>query len=210
MKNTELWDAVKQPPKSALKPIAAGRLKGKTDISPQWRMLVLTEQFGPCGVGWKYTIDRVWSEPCPDGQVLAFAEVSLFTFSDKWSEPIPGIGGSKLITKESSGLYVNDEGYKMAVTDALSVACKAIGVAADVYMGLWDGSKYNVIPTTPPPSQPKPKQILFGKMKDAGMDNEEAKKFFSYVGAKTDKELQTFIDGFDAQLESWKVEKDLM
>ena len=30
----------------------------------------------------------------------------------------------------------------MATTDALGVAMKHLGVAADVYMGLWDGSKY--------------------------------------------------------------------
>jgi len=30
----------------------------------------------------------------------------------------------------------------MAVTDALSVALKMLGVAADIYLGRWDGSKY--------------------------------------------------------------------
>ena len=34
---------------------------------------------------------------------------------------------------ESKGAYVSDECYKMALTDALSVAMKALGVAADVY-----------------------------------------------------------------------------
>ena len=49
--NLKLWEAVKQPPASALKPIGGGRLKGMTDIKPQWRYLVMTEQFGPCGFG---------------------------------------------------------------------------------------------------------------------------------------------------------------
>ena len=31
----------------------------------------------------------------------------------------------------------------MAITDALSVAMKMIGVAADIYAGRWDGSRYN-------------------------------------------------------------------
>ena len=62
---------------------------------------------------------------------------------EKWSEAIPGTGGSHFITKEKAGLYTSDEAYKMATTDALSVAMKTLGVAADVYMGLWDGSKYN-------------------------------------------------------------------
>ena len=54
---------------------------------------------------------------------------------EEWSDAIPGTGGSMFIAKERGGLYVNDECFKMALTDAISVACKALGVAADVY---WD------------------------------------------------------------------------
>jgi len=140
--NMKIWNAVKRPPESALKPIAAGRLKGKTDISPQWRMQVMTELFGACGDGWAYKIDDLWTEPGVDGQVFAFARVSV-RIGEK--QPIPGIGGSMLIAKESSGLHHNDEAFKMAVTDALSVALKALGVAADIYLGLWDGSKYKTV-----------------------------------------------------------------
>jgi hypothetical protein len=77
------------------------------------------------------------------GERMAFALVSVFTKrGEVWGEPIPGIGGSMMIAKERSGLYNSDEAYKMAVTDALSVAFKALGVAAEIYMGNWDGSKY--------------------------------------------------------------------
>ena len=155
MSNMDLWNTVKQPPAKALKQIQAGRLKGKSDINPQWRMQAMTEMFGPCGKGWKYTIDRLWTEPGLQDQVFAFAQVSLYipeSVKDNaleklgiekfWSEPIPGIGGSMLLEKQSSGVHHNDEAFKMAVTDALSVAMKALGVAADIYLGLWDGSKY--------------------------------------------------------------------
>lgn len=143
MGNMEIWNKVKRPPETALKSIAAGRLKGKTDISPQWRYQALTEVLGPCGIGWKYEIKRLWTEQGSHDQVMAFSEVLLWVKVDgAWSEPIPGVGGASLIAKESSGLHSNDEGYKMAVTDALSVALKMIGVAADIYLGAWDGSKY--------------------------------------------------------------------
>lgn len=152
MENMEIWEKVKQPPKSALREIGAGRLKGKTDISPQWRYQVMTEIFGPCGVGWKYTVDNKWREEGSSGQVMAFADVSLYVKTDgEWSEAIPGSGGSMLVVQEKSGLHTSDEAYKMAVTDALSVAMKMLGIAADIYMGLWDGSKYK----TAPPEQPK-------------------------------------------------------
>jgi hypothetical protein len=142
--NMEIWDKVKRPPASALKTIQGGRLKGMSDISPVWRLQAMTEVFGACGSGWHYEIVRLWTEPGTEGQVVAFAQISLFTKDSigEWSAPIPGIGGSMLIAKEKSGLYTSDEAYKMAVTDALSVAMKALGVASDVYLGLWDGSKY--------------------------------------------------------------------
>lgn len=143
VENLALWEQLNRPPASALKTIQGGRLRGMSDINPQWRYLALTEQLGPCGIGWKFTIDKLWLEPGSEGGVFAFAQIELCILnSGVWSEPIPGIGGSKLIQNEQSGLYDNDEAYKMAVTDALSTACKMLGVAADIYMGLWDGSKY--------------------------------------------------------------------
>lgn len=157
--NLRIWAAVKQPPPRALKQIGGGRLKGKTDINPQWRMEVMTASFGPCGVGWKYSIDKLWTEPGDGGQVFAFALVSLFwKEGEQWSEAIPGIGGSMLITAETKALYSSDEAFKMAVTDALSVAFKALGVAADIYAGLWDGTKYK---STEPEATITGEQITF-------------------------------------------------
>lgn len=136
------WDKLKRPPERALKTIQAGRLRGMTDISPQWRYEVMTEVFGPIGIGWKYEIVRFWTEPASANQVLAFCQINLYVKVDSWSDAIPGIGGSMLIASEKNGLHSSDEAYKMALTDALSVAMKQLGVAADIYAGLWDGSKY--------------------------------------------------------------------
>jgi hypothetical protein len=142
--NMRLWDAVKRVPSESLKAITGGRLKGKSDINPQWRYRAMTEQFGPCGLGWRYEIVRLWSELGPGGQVFAHSEIKVYirASDNKWSEGIPGIGGSKLVDEEKAGLYANDEGYKMATTDALSVALKMLGVGADVYEGRWDGTRY--------------------------------------------------------------------
>lgn len=162
MTNLDTWNALARPPKEALKEIKGGRLSGKTDINPMWRYRAMTERFGRCGEGWKYTIDRLWTEPGTDGQVFQFAAVSLcLKENDGWSEPIPGVGGKMLLDKEKNGIHNNDEAPKMAVTDALGTAMKMIGVAADVYFGLWDGSKYRTPTTEPagkkldPPPTPK-------------------------------------------------------
>ena len=81
--NMVVWNQVYKPPKEALKPIGAGRLKGKTDINPQWRYQALTEVFGPCGFGWKYEIKRLWLEPGADGQVMAFSRVWWIIFQER-------------------------------------------------------------------------------------------------------------------------------
>ena len=154
--NLRVWDAVCRPPLSALKTIKGGRLTGKSDINPQWRIRAMTETFGTCGIGWKFTIDRLWTEPGVDGVVFAFAQVSVYVKDGQpgqrggeWSAPIPGVGGHKLIVDEKGGLYSNDEAYKMATTDALGTAMKMLGVAADIYLGNFDGSKY----LTPSPDE---------------------------------------------------------
>src|SRR3990172_3459959 len=144
MMNMEIYDKLKQPPDWAKKAITGGRLKGKTDINPQWRYQAMTEQFGMCGIGWMYEIKRLWIEPAANEQVFAFAEIKLYVKNgDDWSVPIPGIGGNMLVDKDKNGLYCNDEAYKMAVTDALSVAMKMLGVGAEVYSEQSDGSKYD-------------------------------------------------------------------
>jgi hypothetical protein len=136
------WNKLKTPPKEALKTIKAGRLQGMTDINPQWRYMAMTTVYGPCGIGWKYEIAKLWLESA-EAQIAAFAEIRLFIKNGEvWSDPIPGIGGSFFVAKEKSGLHVSDECFKMAITDALSVAMKVLGVGADIYAGLWDGSKY--------------------------------------------------------------------
>jgi len=70
MKNKELWDSVKRPPASALKTIRGGRLSGMSDIKPQWRYEIMTEQFGPCGVGWRYSDVKFWTVDGFDGEVF--------------------------------------------------------------------------------------------------------------------------------------------
>lgn len=183
MANLEFWNKVKQPPKSALKQIQAGRLKGMTDINPQWRIEAMTEHFGQIGIGWYYEVQKFWTEAGAGGELMAFVHIHLFTcFSqaNQWSAPIVGIGGSALVAKESAGLRANDEGYKMALTDALSVAMKQLGVGSDIYMGRYDGSKYKE--EEPPTNKVPP-------------PNESAKTITRSEWDNLDGEEQKFLQG---------------
>ena len=141
--NLNVWNQVKQTPQNFLKPIGFGALKGKSDINPQWRLMAMTQAFGQVGHGWTYRIVRTWAEQAEDKTIMCFCEVAVKTKVDgNWGEEFSGIGGSTIQDKNKNGLQPNDEGYKKATTDALGVAFKAVGVAADIYLGNFDGSKY--------------------------------------------------------------------
>lgn len=142
MGNLDLYNRVRIVPEEAKKPIKGGRLNGMTDINPMWRIKVLTSEYGPCGIGWFYKPVKKWTEQA-GGETVAFVDIELFIKVDgEWSQPICGTGGSKLSQNERNGLFVSDECYKMATTDAISVACKQLGIGADVYFGA-DRTKYD-------------------------------------------------------------------
>lgn len=143
--NMKIWNQVKSVPAEAKKTITGGRLNGMTDINPMWRIKKLTELYGPCGMGWWYTIDKQWLEKTHSEEMSAFCNITLYTKDS--IHGIPGTGGSAFIAVERKGPYVSDECFKMALTDALSVSCKALGIGADVY---WEqGSKYDTATDKP-------------------------------------------------------------
>jgi len=149
MSNLGLWEKVRKVPETAIKQINGGRLKGMSDINPAWRLKTLTEQFGPCGVGWTYVITEKRLENGANEEIAAFVDIDLFIkYGGEWSEAIPGTGGSSFVAKERNGLYTSDECFKMALTDAISVACKALGFGADIYWNQ-DKTKYGEEPLEP-------------------------------------------------------------
>lgn len=139
MDNLRIYEASRKCPPEALRPIQAGKLKGKSDINPMWRIKQMTMLFGPCGIGWKTEEEKFWTTPGANGEVISWCSLKLFWWNsdfDGWSEPVFGIGGSMMVDTQKGSLTSNDDAFKMAYTDAISVACKALGFAADVY---WEG-----------------------------------------------------------------------
>ena len=142
MDKMEIWQQLEKTADEAKKPIEAGRLKGFTDINPCWRMKRLTEVFGPCGIGWKYQICNSYVLPGGNDEVAAFVDILLYyKQGGEWSDGVPGMGGASFVAKESKGLYTSDECFKMALSDAIGTACKALGMSADIYFSK-DRSKY--------------------------------------------------------------------
>lgn len=134
MENLELYEKVREVPQEAQKTIGGGRLKGFTDINPMWRIQKLTECFGPCGLGWYIDVKDKWIDRADNGEAIASVMIELYIKDElEWSMPIIGVGGSRFVSNEKNGPSVSDECFKMALTDAISVACKNLGFGADIY-----------------------------------------------------------------------------
>lgn len=159
MDNLKLYNAVRAVPEEALTPFDNGSFSG-TDINPMWRIKTLTEQFGVAGIGWHYEVLNRWTEAVGT-DIIVYVEINLYVkMNNEWSKPIYGIGGNRCLMQGKKGIRISDEGYKMALTDALSVSCKALGIGADVYFEK-DRTKYTQASEEPSQAQvqvtqPKP------------------------------------------------------
>ena len=136
----------------------------------------------------------------------------------EWSDPIVGIGGSKLVNAFNAGLQSNDEGYKMAVTDAFSTSLKMLGVAADIYAGRWDGAKYKNTPqeqqqsATPNnsshspnhPSQPQQQRQATPQMKGGPDTQEERELINELLGKKFSDGSLVFTKEECAKVGTWR------
>jgi hypothetical protein len=155
-----IYNQLRAVPKEAQKSFSNGRFSG-TDINPMWRIKKLTEQFGPCGIGW-YWSEPKFTETTQGTTTSVHCTVALHIKQDnEWSQPIYGVGGNTIASTNKDGkLIVSDEAYKMAYTDAQSNAAKQIGLGADIWFDK-DQTKYTAQQPQPQPqpqpqAQPKP------------------------------------------------------
>lgn len=169
-----IYEKMRAVPESAKTPIKEGRLAGRTNINTMWRIKKLTDTFGPCGIGWNYRVSATRTEELPGGQKALFVDIMLkykVPGTDTWSEEIHGTGGNVLVRNEKNGLYLNDDAYKMAISDAISNAGKLLGLGADVYfendvdnkylanMAGASAQKQDVKPAETPAPRPQPAQM---------------------------------------------------
>ena len=203
--NLELYEKFRKVPETAKKNIGGGRLKGMTDINPMWRIKTLTEEFGVCGFGWYYEIVDQWLETAmAKDEITANVKINLYVKQgDEWSKPIVGIGGSMLVANEKNGLYVNDECYKMALTDAISVACKSLGIGADVYWNK-DNTKYNDSKKENQEATLKAKTLTYREkliiyLKESGLSFSEVAKDYGLNGSTTEERFAEVLKDLEGK-----------
>lgn len=159
-----LWRDLYAVNPGATKPFKKGGGFSGTQIDPAWRLQRMTEVFGPVGLGWGYEIKErrveaydVEKYNAPSVRVhFAFVtlrvwyvlptEEPVFPTDDKGNPnrrepPLNALWTGEQDGGTATGL-APDEMWKMSVTDALGKCMLQIGLAADVYLGRFDDSKY--------------------------------------------------------------------
>lgn len=140
--NKELWQRVCVTDPKAVKPITGKQYQGNSP-KPYWIVERLTEEFGPCGIGWGFTILNERMERLTETDVLHVAVVNFwYVMGDKRGE-LQQIGQTKAVYRTKNGsTMVDEDAPKKSVTDALIKCASYLGFAGDIFAGRWDDSKY--------------------------------------------------------------------
>ena len=137
--NMRFWDQLRWVPQEVTKAFKRKGGFSGNDINPTWRMQRMTEVFGPCGVGWGTTEPKLTFHAAGD-DILVYCVLGVWIDG---GTTVWGVGGDYIASKNKQGAIVtDDEACKKAQTDAIGNAMQKLGLAADVWLGNFDDSKY--------------------------------------------------------------------
>lgn len=142
MDNKALWARAFTTDPLAVKPITGKQYSGNSP-RPYWIVERLTDEFGPCGIGWGFTIMAERFERFSDHDTLHIAIVRLWYVLDGKRGELEQIGQTKASYMTNAGKFMLDEDApKKSVTDAIVKCASYLGFAGDIFSGRWDDSKY--------------------------------------------------------------------
>jgi hypothetical protein len=145
--NMSIWNAVSKTDPKHVKKVTFGR--SFSAIDPHSQIKKATEQFGPVGQGWGYDCEH---------DTIQIDEHTLFATCDVWIwwavssgnggipkqnrfGPLRGASELRYVTSKGKTM-IDTDAPKKAMTDALTKGLSHIGFNADVFLGLFDDSKY--------------------------------------------------------------------
>lgn len=142
MAHKDLWHRAFTTDPRAVKPITGKQYAGNSP-KPYWIVERLTDEFGPCGIGWGFQIMNERFERFSDTDTLHIAAVRFWYVLDGQRGELEQIGQTKASYMTGSGKFMLDEDApKKSVTDALVKCASYLGFAGDIFSGRWDDSKY--------------------------------------------------------------------
>lgn len=129
--NLSIWNAVSKTDPANTKHV--GQRGGFTSICAQSQFMEATRQFGPVGKGWGYDAEApIFHDN------LVFVRVTLW-HGDRSNKFGPVTGGAEWRSDKGR---LDSDGPKKATTDAVTKLLSQLGFNADVFLGLFDDSKY--------------------------------------------------------------------
>lgn len=202
--NLALWQAVEKTPLEETKKITGKAYQG-TSPKPHYLVRKATETFGPCGIGWGFTIEDERIEEGAGGAKMHIARVKVWFKWDGERGEVEHIGGTQFSGVRSNGnAFTDEDAPKKSVTDALVKALSMIGFAGDIFMGRYDDSKYLAELRDEASGKPKP---------DEPKDKEERSPFDATSNREAyiimaEQVIDTFAGSADALRAWWKEEAD--
>lgn len=139
--NLALWASIEKTDPSQTKPITGKPYKG-TSPKPYFIVHEATKVFGPCGIGWGFTIVNERVEDGSAGDKVHIAHIKVWYRWNGERGEVEHIGQTMFAGKNKNGPFTDEDAPKKSVTDALVKALSMIGFAGDIFMGRYDDSKY--------------------------------------------------------------------
>lgn len=147
--NKALWRRAFTTDPRAVKAITGKQYKGNSP-KPYWIVERLTDEFGPCGIGWGFSILNERFEHFGAGTSAESLHVAVVRF---WyvmhvdgivhKGEMEQVGQTRASYTTAAGKFLVDEDApKKSVTDALVKCASYLGFAGDIFSGMWDDSKY--------------------------------------------------------------------
>ena len=134
MDNLDLWDKVSKTNPANTK---NANVKGNkiTSVAPQSQILAATEQWGPYGTKWGWKSLTLGYDLFSEG-LVTFLGVFFYPGGE-----FPIINSISIL-KDNAKTKIDDDFAKKVETDALTKALSKIGFNADIFMGLFDDTRY--------------------------------------------------------------------
>lgn len=140
--NKALWERVKTTDPKHVKAITGKQYSGNSP-KPYWIVERLTDEFGPCGIGWGFRVLDERMERLTECEVLHVARLLFWYELDGKRGEFEQIGQTRaMYAKRDGSLLVDEDAPKKSVTDALVKCASYLGFAGDIFSGMWDDSKY--------------------------------------------------------------------
>ena len=141
MSNLEIWNKHADIDPKFTKPITGKQYKG-TSPQPHHIIWCLTDMFGPVGKGFGWSVVAESFEQFGE-TTLHWCRIVFWWRDGDTKNEFESYGQTKAAYKTNSGkMIVDEDAPKKSLTDAITKAASQLGVAANIFLGRWDDSKY--------------------------------------------------------------------